>query len=286
MRRADDAQRLLLQVRELRRHQRLQLERLIAAARAQARQSGAPIRAAALLHIARFLTVSSRKRCDARVQHVLHVLIQYGHWHEAVSYHETKLKRRAAGHACQRTHRSRSPVHFGPALLDVRDPAFAQRLDPALADSFIQEHEQQLRAAAGRYPFGMESVMPQATSRCAPGQSGGHMMAGAPSDFPFVRAPLYAERDGRFDSAFEKARECFARDSEPDSSSRAVKECWLSTYAFRQVLYKAGRNLGEKAVDSLDPQSSGTRREYYVHAVSSATTVEPELGEVVKDTGS
>ncbi len=111
-------------------------------------------------------------------------------------------------------------------------------------------------------------------------------MAGAPSDFPFVRAPLYAERDGRFDSAFEKARECFARDSEPDSSSRAVKECWLSTYAFRQVLYKAGRNLGEKAVDSLDPQSSGTRREYYVHAVSSATTVEPELGEVVKDTGS
>lgn len=399
-------------MRELRRYERLQLSDLIEAARVEARQSDAPVRAAALLHIARVLTALEsdaarstfeeglagiatldwrdrrdlleeaamlaaavapdramellpRSR-DFLIRRVLQIMLEYGHSQQAISYVESHgdaetfpfslvpalidmssddqtrltLFQRAIElrHAARFNEFARVFAHhwtllpadkardlarklvqeqpdmpvnarIGPELQFTSGRQFflfeilhvLRRLDPALADSLIRDHDQ-LRVAAERYPFGMESVIQEARRR-APAQGGGHGgfgFAGSTDDFPFMPALMDAERDGNFEPAFEKALEHFARDTAPASPNRAVKECWPSTHAFRHVLYKAGKKLGADAASFLEricdpdlrlfaqielaaalagrPQWSGTRREYHSRPATAgpATIIEPK----------
>jgi hypothetical protein len=403
-------------VRELRRHERLQLNDLIEAGRLQARRSDAPVRAAALLHIARVLTALEPETArrtfeeglaaiatldwrdrqalleeaamlaaavaperamellprtrDFLIRRILHIMLEYGHSQRAMSYLEThadpktfpfslvpalidksrddetrlKLLRRAIefrhgarfnefAHVFGRywtllpadeardlarklvEEQPDMPVsaRVGPELRFTSGRQFflfeilhvLRRVDPALADALIQDHDE-LRAAAERYPFGMESMTEESRAH-APAQGGGYAFVGAVEDFPFMRALMDAEREGNFEPAFEKVLDYLNRDRAPASPNRAVKECWPSTHAFRQILYKAGKKLGAGAASFLDripdpdvrlfaqiefaaalaglPQWSGTRREYRPRPMTAGppTVVEPERGIETED---
>jgi len=72
-----------------------------------------------------------------------------------------------------------------------------RHLDPPLADSLITDHEQ-LRAAAHRFPNGMDSVMEEAEVRrhsagATTGGGGGYWMLGRSGDFPYLQALMKAQ---------------------------------------------------------------------------------------------
>jgi hypothetical protein len=129
-----------------------------------------------------------------------------------------------------------------------------RRLDVGLTESLIAEYAQ-LRAAALRFPNGMESVMVEAErrrkasevpSRC------GYGMAGDPGDFPYVRTLLQGSQDGNFSPAIEHALDQYREDISPDSANRAPREFWPSTCRFRSILHQAGKRLGPDAAVYLD----------------------------------
>lgn len=170
-----------------------------------------------------------------------------------------------------------------------------RRLDPALAESLIERREQ-LAAAAKRFPNGFDTIHEEEEAhRKAAGAScgGGYIMAGAPSDFPYMRSLIDASRDGEFSRTFEYALERYRQDTNPENPNLVVSEFWPSTCMFRSILYSAAQKLGEGAAEYLKmipdpdlrlfaqiemaaalaglPQFNGTRREQ--HAPTRTPTV-------------
>jgi hypothetical protein len=126
-----------------------------------------------------------------------------------------------------------------------------RELTPELLDSLLQAHEE-LAAGAERFPMGMESVMANTPKPAvaAKGQRFGY--AGSPEGFAVAMAKIEAERVGNFEPHFEEALRLYAEDWEPESPNRAPRECWPSTQAFRDAMYRSGKRHGRDAVGNLD----------------------------------
>src|SRR5262249_40410075 len=98
-----------------------------------------------------------------------------------------------------------------------------RHLDPALADSLIDSHDQ-LAAAARRYPNGLETLNEEAEAeakcRKADGAScgGGYILMGDPGDFDSQRRLIDATRSGNFGLPIEDAIEKYREDTSPSTT--------------------------------------------------------------------
>ena len=133
-----------------------------------------------------------------------------------------------------------------------------RHLDPALAQSLIDSHDQ-LAVAARRYPNGLETMNEEAEAeaerRKADGATcggGGYALAGGPRDFDRQRRLIDATRSGDFEPSINDAIEKYREDTSPATCNYAPKEYWPSTGAFRTVFYQAGRRLGSEAAKLLE----------------------------------
>jgi hypothetical protein len=132
-----------------------------------------------------------------------------------------------------------------------------RHLDPALAQSLIDSHDQ-LAAAVRRYPNGLETMLGEANTavecRKADGATceGGYVMVGNGDDFDHQRMILDAVRRGDFRPSIEDALEKYREDTSPDTRNYAPKEYWPSTGAFRRTFYQAGSRLGAEASKLLE----------------------------------
>jgi hypothetical protein len=133
-----------------------------------------------------------------------------------------------------------------------------RHLDPALAQSLIDSHDQ-LAVAARRYPNGLETMNEEAEAeakrRKADGATcggGGYALAGDPRDFDRQRRLIDATRSGDFEPSIYDAIEKYREDASLDTPNYAPKEYWPSTGAFRTIFYRAGRRLGFEAAKLLE----------------------------------
>jgi len=132
-----------------------------------------------------------------------------------------------------------------------------RRLDPALAVSLIDSHDQ-LAAGARRYPNGLETLNEEAEAeakrRKADGATcgGGYILMGDPRDFDRQRRLIDATRSGNFGPPIEDAIEKYREDTSPSTTNYAPKEYWPSTGTFRTVFYQAGKRLGPEAAKLLE----------------------------------
>jgi hypothetical protein len=131
-------------------------------------------------------------------------------------------------------------------------------LDPALAQSLIDSHDQ-LAVAARRYPNGLETMNEEAEAeakrRKADGATcggGGYALVGDPRDFDRQRRLIDATRSGDFEPSIYDAIEKYREDASPATPNYAPKEYWPSTGAFRTIFYHAGRRLGSEAAKLLE----------------------------------
>jgi hypothetical protein len=127
-----------------------------------------------------------------------------------------------------------------------------RRVDQPLAESLIAGH-QQLANAARRFPNGMESVMQEAEVRrknsVGEGPGRGFGMIGNSRDFSYLRALMQASDDGDFRPAFAQALERYSEDSSASHPNQALKSSWPSSCMFCSVFYRAGKRLGEDAMN-------------------------------------
>jgi hypothetical protein len=161
-------------------------------------------------------------------------------------------------------------VHFSSPRQDTLFQILhvLRRLDPALAQSLIDAHDQ-LAAAARRYPNGLETIHEEAeeetkrrqaeSAACEGGTcggGGGYILTGDPKDFDRQRERqrqlMDAARSGEFETLIEDALEKYQEDTSPTKPNYAPKEYWPSTGAFRTVLYQAGKRLGAEAAVLLE----------------------------------
>jgi hypothetical protein len=132
-----------------------------------------------------------------------------------------------------------------------------RHLDPALAQSLIDSHDQ-LAVAARRYRNGLETMHEEAEAAAERRKSdgatceGGYILSGDPRDFDRQRRLIDATRSGDFESSIEDAIEKYREDTAPATHNYAPKEYWPSTGAFRRVFYEAGRCLGSGAAKLLE----------------------------------
>jgi hypothetical protein len=132
-----------------------------------------------------------------------------------------------------------------------------RHLDPALAQSLIESHDQ-LAVAARRYPNGLETMQEEAEAeaerRRGEGATcgGGYILAGDPRDFPRQRRLVDAIRSGDFGPSFEDAIEKYREDTSAAEPNYAPKEFWPSTGTFRTLLYQAGKRMGPQAEEFLE----------------------------------
>jgi hypothetical protein len=132
-----------------------------------------------------------------------------------------------------------------------------RHLDPALAQSLINSHDQ-LALAARRYPNGLETLHEEAEAEAkrlkADGATceGGYILAGDPADFDRQRRLIDATRSGNFGPPIEDAIEKYREDTSPSTANYAPKEYWPSTGIFRTVFYQAGKRLGPEAAKLLE----------------------------------
>ena len=154
-------------------------------------------------------------------------------------------------------------IHFSSRRQDTlfRILHVLRHLDPALAQSLIDSHDQ-LAVAARRYPNGLETMHEEAEAEtkrreaegatCQNGTCGGYFLSGDPADFDRQRRIIDAARSGDFAPSIEDALEKYRKDASPDAPNYAPKEFWPSTGAFRSVLYQAGQRLGPEAARILE----------------------------------
>jgi len=130
-----------------------------------------------------------------------------------------------------------------------------RQLDNSLAESLIASHEQ-LAAAVRRFPNGTESAKAElekrSTETTGEGRGFGYVGSGNPRDFPYALALMQATSDGDFETPITHALEKYQDDTDPDNPNLVPKEFWPSTGSFRQILYAAGKQLGEDATRYLD----------------------------------
>lgn len=131
-----------------------------------------------------------------------------------------------------------------------------RHLDPSLAESLIDGHEQ-LAAAAQRFPKGHETMIEESEERrkerMAAGASceGGFVMAGNSRDMPYLQAMMEASKSGDYEPAIGYALEKYREDTDPENPNEAPKAMWPSTASFRSILYGAGKRLGSDAAAYL-----------------------------------
>jgi hypothetical protein len=123
-----------------------------------------------------------------------------------------------------------------------------RHLDLPLLESLLSSHPQ-FAAAARRFPYGMESIMLEAEERkkSAGERCGGFVVAGSPSDFPYLRALMQGSHDGDFEQPMEHARQQYRHDAAPEDCNLVPTEFWPSASRFRSILYAAGKRLGADA---------------------------------------
>lgn len=134
-----------------------------------------------------------------------------------------------------------------------------RHLDPALAQSLIDSHDQ-LAAAARRFPNGFETIHEEAKAEAerrragtaTGGGGGGYLMVGDPRDRDAQRRLIDAARSGDFAPSIEDAIEKYREDTEPATKNYGPKEYWPSTGAFRRLFYEAGKRLGSEATKLLE----------------------------------
>ena len=130
------------------------------------------------------------------------------------------------------------------SLFHILNPL--RNLDPELATSLCERHPE-LAVASATYPYGYvaEPTRPRAErvskedSDCiAVGETG--------------MVPISEALKTNFAVVFEDAFRVYALDSPPGNRNKAPLECWPSTNAFRNLLYKAGKYEGRAAARHLD----------------------------------
>jgi hypothetical protein len=132
-----------------------------------------------------------------------------------------------------------------------------RRLDPALAESLMNGHDQ-LAAAARRYPNGLDTIneeakaeverrKAEAATRGGGGGGGGFLMTGHGRDRGVQLRLIDAIRSGDFAPPLADGIEKYREDTDPATRNYAPKEHWPSTAAFRTLFYEAGKRLGPAA---------------------------------------
>jgi hypothetical protein len=126
-----------------------------------------------------------------------------------------------------------------------------RELTPELLDSLLHTHEE-LAAGAEQFPMGLESVkaMSPKPAVAAEGQRFGYV--GGRGGFAVALAKMEAERVGSFEPHFEEALRLYAEDRKPENPNRGPRECWPSTQAFRDAMYRSGKRHGWEAAGNLD----------------------------------
>lgn len=159
-----------------------------------------------------------------------------------------------------------------------------RHLDPALAQSLIDSHDQ-LAAAAQRYPNGLETLHEEAQAEVerlkAEGTAlGGHragcVLTGAPKDFDRQIRLIDATRSGNFEPSLKDAIEKYQEDTSPAARNYAPKEYWPSTGIFRTIFYTAGRCLGPEAVKLLERVPDDDLRLFAAIELAAALAGAPE----------
>lgn len=155
-------------------------------------------------------------------------------------------------------------------------------LDPALAQSLIDSHDQ-LAVAARRYPNGMETMNEEAKAEAEHRRSdgatcgrAGDILAGDPRDFDRQRRLIEATRSGDFGPSSKDAIEKYREDTSPATRNYAPKEYWPSTGAFRAVFYRAGRRLGPEAAKLLEQVPDDDLRLFATIELAAALAGVPE----------
>jgi hypothetical protein len=137
-------------------------------------------------------------------------------------------------------------------LFRLLDPL--RYLNPALADSLIENHGE-LAAAAAILPWGMREEREAherqpAASRAMPASGGfGFGVGDSKADIVFCPPLPDGVSPGQFDNVFEKALSTLLQDA---GSNGAVKEFWPSTQSLRTLFYTAGTAFGTDAIRYLE----------------------------------
>lgn len=149
-------------------------------------------------------------------------------------------------------------IHFTSALQSTLFLILhvLRHLDPALAGSLIESHNQ-LAAAAQRYSNGLETMQEEAEAeterRKAEGKAcgGGYVLGGSSSDIERGMRLIEARQSGDFEACIQDALDMYAEDTAPETRNHAPKEYWPSVGACRSVFYEAGTRLGSGAAELL-----------------------------------
>jgi hypothetical protein len=167
-----------------------------------------------------------------------------------------------------------------------------RHLDPALAQSLIDSHDQ-LAAGARRYPNGLQTMNEEANAEAerrkaegatCGGGGGGYIMAGDPRDRDAQRRLMDATRSGDFAPSVEDAIEKYREDTAPTARNYAPKEYWPSTGAFRKLFYEAGRRVGSEAARLLERVPDEDLRLFATIELAAAQAGAPAASSIIQMT--
>jgi hypothetical protein len=164
-----------------------------------------------------------------------------------------------------------------------------RHLDPALAQSLIDSHDQ-LAPAARRFPNGFETIHEEAKAEAerrragtaTGGGGGGYLMVGDPGDRDAQRRLIDAARSGDFAPSIEDAIEKYREDTEPATQNYAPKEYWPSTGAFRRLFYEAGERLGSEATKLLEHVPDDDLRLFAAIELAAAQAGAPAASSIIQ----
>ena len=145
-----------------------------------------------------------------------------------------------------------------------------QSLEPELARSVL-ESRPQLAAAVKRFPMGMQSVF-EANPKFDRARDDAMMIGHS----EVIRMTEALASD--FKAAFREADSRYARDGDPENPNAAPKECWPSTWEFRNILFKAGQHQGWAAEKYLDRIPDPDLRLFAQIELCAAVEGLPQLG--------
>ena len=145
-----------------------------------------------------------------------------------------------------------------------------QSLEPELARSVL-ESRPQLAAAVKRFPMGMQSVF-EANPKFDRARDNAMMIGHS----EVIRMTEALASD--FKAAFREADSRYARDGDPENPNAAPKECWPSTWEFRNILFKAGQHQGWAAEKYLDRIPDPDLRLFAQIELCAAVEGLPQLG--------
>jgi hypothetical protein len=102
---------------------------------------------------------------------------------------------------------------------------------------------------------------------------------GTEDDPPNARIiPMSEALANDFAAAFQEAFARYAEDADLENPNDAPKECWPSTHAFRNILFKAGQHLGADAAKYLDRIPDADLRLFAQVDLCAAVAGLPQIG--------